>query len=168
MKRPSRIQKLNELFSREHHNLYLAALAITRHRACAEDAVQDALIAVAEVDSDLENLKCYLYRSVRNRALYLAQRQDRLCELDDNAQWIVGDTDNLESKLFAEQVSQHLAELETKYREVLVLKLYSDFTFNEIATVTGHPQNTVASWYRRGLAQLKEKLDEQTLIARSS
>lgn len=168
MKRASRLQELQDLFSREHHSLYVAALAITRRRACAEDAVHDALIAVAEVDSQLENLKYYLYRAVRNRALYLAKRQDRLTSIDNDNDFFVSDSQSLELNTLAQQVNQHIGELEEKYQQVLLMKLFSDLTFDDIATIVDAPLNTVASWYRRGLAQLKERLHEREPIARTN
>jgi RNA polymerase sigma-70 factor (ECF subfamily) len=46
-------------------------------------------------------------------------------------------------------------------REVVVLKVYQNMTFKEIARVTGASQNTAASRYRYALAKLKEILEEE-------
>jgi DNA-directed RNA polymerase specialized sigma24 family protein len=46
-------------------------------------------------------------------------------------------------------------------RETIVLKIYDDFTFQEIADLRDVPLPTVASWYRRGLEKLKTLLREK-------
>ncbi len=51
-----------------------------------------------------------------------------------------------------------LTQLSPKYKEVLVLRYQNNFTFRKIAEQLGKPINTVKSWHRRGLANLKELL----------
>ena len=46
-------------------------------------------------------------------------------------------------------------------REVLVLKIWNDLTFNEIAGALGISQNTAASRYRYALSNLKKTLQPQ-------
>ncbi len=46
-------------------------------------------------------------------------------------------------------------------REVLVLKIWNELTFNEIAGALGISQNTAASRYRYALANLKKSLQPQ-------
>jgi RNA polymerase sigma-70 factor (ECF subfamily) len=44
---------------------------------------------------------------------------------------------------------------------VLVLKIWNELTFHEIAGALGISQNTAASRYRYGLANLKKSLQPQ-------
>jgi RNA polymerase sigma-70 factor (ECF subfamily) len=46
-------------------------------------------------------------------------------------------------------------------REVLVLKIWNDLTFSEIAGALGISQNTAASRYRYALTNLKKTLQPQ-------
>jgi RNA polymerase sigma-70 factor (ECF subfamily) len=46
-------------------------------------------------------------------------------------------------------------------REVLVLKIWNELTFSEIAGALGISQNTAASRYRYALANLKKSLQPQ-------
>ena len=48
--------------------------------------------------------------------------------------------------------------LPNEQREVLTLKIWSEFTFAEIASALGISQNTAASRYRYALAALKKNL----------
>ena len=53
-------------------------------------------------------------------------------------------------------VRKCLQELEATSREVVVMKLWGDMTFEQIARITGEPLQTVASRYRRTLIRIKE------------
>ena len=46
-------------------------------------------------------------------------------------------------------------------REVLVLKIWNELTFNEIGSALGISQNTAASRYRYALVNLKKNLQPQ-------
>lgn len=59
------------------------------------------------------------------------------------------------------QLDIALRELPGEQREVIVLKLWADLTFQQIATTTGAPLNTVAARYRYGLSKLRAQLEPQ-------
>lgn len=56
-----------------------------------------------------------------------------------------------------------IQELKDKYRVVLLLYYYQEFTVKEIADIMGAKQSTVLSLMRRGRNQLKQKLDKTYL-----
>lgn len=153
-----RLAKLRELFDREHRRLYLCALAVTRNREAAEDAVHDALIAVAELDRELQDLKPYLYRVVRNKALHLARTAARHAGDSSDTEFLQANADSPEAELLVEQVRRHIDSVDSRYQQILIMKLFFDFTFDDIASITENSPNTVATWYRRGLIQLKDMI----------
>ncbi len=55
---------------------------------------------------------------------------------------------------------QAFARLPTEQREVLVLKVFEEMTFKEIAETVGASINTVTSRYRYGIAKLRQTLKE--------
>ncbi len=55
-----------------------------------------------------------------------------------------------------------IGRLVVEQREVVVLRLQSDFTFSEIAEVLDKPEGTVATHYRRGLEALRKMLEVTT------
>jgi RNA polymerase sigma-70 factor, ECF subfamily len=58
-----------------------------------------------------------------------------------------------------ERISEALLELDTVYREVLVLRFHEELSLQEIATVTRAPLSTVKSRLYRGLAAIKPRLE---------
>ena len=55
-------------------------------------------------------------------------------------------------------VRRAVETLPTRQRQVVVLRLHSGLTFQQIAEVFGEPLQTVASRYRRALGRMKETL----------
>lgn len=51
-----------------------------------------------------------------------------------------------------------LSGLEAKSRTVIILKIYENMTFSEIAQIVKKPENTVKTLYYRGLKSLKERM----------
>ncbi len=57
-----------------------------------------------------------------------------------------------------ERIAEALLQLDTLYREVLVLRFHEELSLEEIAKVTRAPLSTVKSRLYRGLAAIKPKL----------
>lgn len=154
------VKEVTALFQAKQRQLYVAALAITRERGSAEDAVQDALLAVASLRRRPDKLEAYLFRTVRNKALHSVKRDRRFDTGVDLIEFLDVAHCSEEQKILATQVTQQLSELDEDPRQVIIMKLFADLTFNEIAAITANSPNTVASWYRRGIEQLRETLSE--------
>jgi len=67
---------------------------------------------------------------------------------------------NLEDR---ERIAAALLEMDTLYREVLVLRFHEELSLEEIAKVTRAPLSTVKSRLYRGMAALKPKLERKAL-----
>ena len=111
----------------------------------------------------LRNPAGYLYRAARNEALSRLRKRTvrtRAAEgLLYSAEVLAPIDSGLESAEEAARVNLALLALPVEQREVVVLKLYQNMTFKEIARVTGVSQNTAASRYRYALTKLKEILE---------
>ncbi len=152
--------------------LYGYVHAILADRAEAEDVVQEVFLrALARSRGwfGLRNPAAYLYRAARNEALSrLRKRTVRTraaVELTYSVE-VLGPLENsLESAEEAARVNAALLALPVEQREVVVLKVYQNMTFKEIARVTGASQNTAASRYRYALGKLKEILEEEEAVS---
>ena len=156
-------KRLERLFSSHQHAFFVAALSITRNGAAAEDAVHDALLAVASLETQPQDLKAYIFRVIRNMALQQIKHRERFVEKGLNFDYIdqlsLSDLD-AEERIFVEQALEQIDSLELNQQQVLLLKFFADLGFREIAEIMDSPMNTVSSWYRRGLQALQEKCDE--------
>lgn len=156
-------KRLERLFSSHQHAFFVAALSITRNGAAAEDAVHDALLAVASLETQPRDLKAYIFRVIRNMALQQIKHRERFVEKGLNLDYIdqlsLSDLD-AEERILVEQALEQIDSLEPNQQQVLLLKFFADLGFREIAEIMDSPMNTVSSWYRRGLQALQEKCDE--------
>lgn len=153
------MKHLESVFLEHQRRLFASALAITRNRAAAEDAVHDALIAVAALRKAPDDMTAYLFRVVRNKALHNIKQAGRHVAMVED--YLETAPDNAEQATLASQVRQHMVSLSKDEQQVLILKLFEDMTFDEIAGILGASPNTVASWYRRGLVKLKNLIGQQ-------
>lgn len=147
-------------FSQLAPGLLLFARRWARSTADAEDIVQEAFVRFWRKQHDIAN-RSLLYATVRSIALDFLRRDSRRARRESTA---VSEMDQTVQPLFAiEDESQRalvaaLDILPNEQREVLVMKIWNELTFAEIAGVLEISQNTAASRYRYALAALKKNL----------
>lgn len=155
-------QRLAELYLQQRRQLFACALAVTRCPERAEDAIHDAFCRLAARPVEAENLRAYVFRAVRNAAIDQFRRQGApLAELDETIFDPGPDPAALASESeFKGRVAAALGRLSPDERETIVQRLWGELTFREIAELRAAPLGTVATWWRRGLARLREILEE--------
>src|SRR5437667_976205 len=150
-------------FSELAPGLLLFARQWVRSRVDAEDIVQDAFVRFWRRNHAIDN-RALLYATVRSIALDHIRRDSRRARREAEA---VADTEQSVGPQFQlEDESQRalaaaLDVLPHEQREVLVMKIWNELTFAEIASALGISQNTAASRYRYALAALKKIFQPQ-------
>jgi RNA polymerase sigma-70 factor (ECF subfamily) len=142
----------------EHGGLLLGyACALLGDRSTAEDVVQQVFSRVLRGDIALRGAPvAYFCRAIRNAVLNHRRTKSREVELDEHATgWLEAPRGLEELGLAIEEALQYLPE---EQREVVVLRVWGQLTFQEIAETLEAPANTVASRYRYGLAKLRNLL----------
>src|SRR6266511_3607880 len=147
-------------FSEIGPGLLLFARQWTRSAADAEDIVQEAFVKFWRRNHNVDN-RALLYATVRSIALDFIRRDRRRARREAN---VFAETEStIESQFELEDEMQSalaaaVDSLPHDQREVLVLKIWNELTFAEIASALGISQNTAASRYRYALAGLKKSL----------
>ncbi|HYR22501.1 MAG TPA: sigma-70 family RNA polymerase sigma factor [Chthoniobacterales bacterium] len=140
--------------------LLLFARQWARSPADAEDIVQEAFVRFWRKHHDIAN-RGLLYATVRSIALDFLRRDSRRARRESMA---IADIDQTVPPTFEiedESQRQLVAALDllpNEQREVLVMKIWNELTFAEIASTLEISQNTAASRYRYALATLKKNL----------
>jgi RNA polymerase sigma-70 factor (ECF subfamily) len=144
--------------------LLLCARLWTRSFADAEDVVQDAFVRYWRLQRNLPGEPlALLLTSVRRAALDLARREGRRAVREEQASSGTYDYEGPYSPPLLEQENKDALEdalrrLPPPQREVLVLKIWGELTFEQISTELTLPPGTVASRYRAAIAALREHL----------
>jgi RNA polymerase sigma-70 factor (ECF subfamily) len=146
--------------------LLLCARQWTRSLADAEDVVQEAFVRYWRHQRGLPgDPQALLITSVRRAALDLARRNGRREAREEFADGGLEERDGLFETLPGEgderrqEIETALRRLPAEQREVLVLKIWQEFTFEQIGAALGIPPNTAASRYRYALAALRKELE---------
>jgi RNA polymerase sigma-70 factor, ECF subfamily len=131
--------------------LYGRALGLSH--AEAEDVLQETFVTLLQLEEVPEKPEHYCVRSFRNRALnYRRSLWRRLTREFESFAWFERTSDESHTERAAMRC---LAELPVTQREVIVLKLWHEHTFEEIGKLLEMSPNTVAGRYRYGLEKLR-------------
>jgi RNA polymerase sigma factor (sigma-70 family) len=158
---------LGTLYDRFGRIAYGVALRVLRDQALAEDAVQEAFLAIwRSADSyrrERAKPSAWLLTLVHRRAVDLVRREDRrraepLGEAPEDVAAAVPEEVQLRERRAA--VQSALRSLPEDQRQALELAYYGGYTQSELATHLGVPLGTVKSRMFAGLTRLRELVPE--------
>jgi RNA polymerase sigma-70 factor, ECF subfamily len=148
------------LYAEKAAQLLLYGRALGLSHSEAEDVVQETFIALLKLPEAPRSGENYAFRAVRNRALnFKRSLWRRLAREVESVRWFERDPDESPAERAAMRCLQSLP---TEQREVIVLKIWSHYTFEEIAGLLDLSPNTVAGRYRYGLEKLRASLKGKT------
>ena len=131
--------------------LYGRALGLSHGEA--EDVLQETFLALMQKPDRPENPEHYCIRSFRNRALnYRRGLWRRLKRELESRRWFERSAEETPAETAAMRC---LAGLPMEQREVIVLKIWHQHTFEEIGNLLNASPNTVAGRYRYGMQKLR-------------
>ena len=153
-------QPVQQLIQRYQNSLYAAAFNICQNQMDAEDVVQEAFVQYYTTKKEFENeqhIKAWLIRIVINKAKNITRTfwRKNKCALEDY----------METLPFPDSSSRNLFEevmkLPDKYRIVIHLFYYEEYSVREIADILKLSESNVKVRLSRGRALLKASLKEE-------
>lgn len=155
---------LDELYDHFGPQCYRYALGMLGRAEAAEDALQELFLELARARGRLGPVRsgrAYLFAMLRH-AVWRRLRRSRERSGEPAAVFERPLPSGIPESA-ALDVESALAGLPAEQREVVVLKIYQDMTFAEIADATRVSQNTAASRYRYAIERLRELLPPDLL-----
>lgn len=165
-----RLDDFEELLRRYRNRVYRICYRMAGNAEDAEDWAQECLVRVYQqlgrYDPE-QPFAPWLLRVVANTCVNLAKararRQGKLeLGLGEESQAISLAPDPLRAALSGEegrQVRAAVRLLPPALRQAVVLRVLEELSFRELAEVLGVPLQTAASRVRRGLLQVRERLE---------
>ena len=166
---PEEKNVFEELYKEYKTIMYNNAYGILKDSFLAEDAVHNAFLAIIEnskkvYSMDSNERRNYLLIINRNAA-YAIYEKSKKEQKTDNCENSVASSDNIELgfeiKENTDRIFKLLKTLDTKYSDILVLKLFYDMSSDEIAKAIGITSENVRVRIFRGKNQLKNLLKEE-------
>ena len=142
----------------------------------ARDIVQDTFLKLcrhtaesAEAQDRLQqtNLKAWLFRVCRNRAIDICRKENRMKllkpnELDTAVEDAQRPTDQVQQQEQTEILNDRISELPQKQQEVLRLKFQSGLTYREIAEVMDVSATNVGFLLHTAIGKLRLQMGEES------
>jgi RNA polymerase sigma-70 factor, ECF subfamily len=146
-----------KLYLEKAAELILYGRALGLSHAEAEDVLQETFVALTQREQPPLQPSHYCVRSFRNRALnYRRSLWRRLTRELESRSWFEKTSGETRTERAAMRC---LSELPVEQREVIVLKIWHNYTFEEIGELLETSPNTIAGRYRYGLQKLKLRLE---------
>lgn len=125
-----------------------------------EDCVQEAFVELARQSNLPENPVAWLYLVVRNRGLNAARSERRRSHHETVAS-LRKEESSREPVLNEDQlsISELLAALPQTEREIVVLRIWSELTWQQIAELVEMSSSTAHRTYGAALEKLKQQLE---------
>lgn len=156
------------LYAATRAKLYGVALRILRREDLSDEVVQETYLKVwrsaGSFDPQRASPITWMVAILRNTALdHLRKRGEASIEDEPEAEHAADEPrDPLARRILTEELRRLLAclgALDEEQRRMLLLAYYNGWSRGQLARHFQRPVNTVKTWLRRGLLQVRECLD---------
>lgn len=152
---------LEQLYREHRQGLFTLALTVTRCPHRAEDAVQEAMARLCRAPAPPRDPVPYVYAAVRHAAIDQLRR-GAARERAESASIYGGRAADPQADVIAAEQHARLRRavdaLPQPEREAVVMRVYGNLTFDQMAEALDEPLPTVASRYRRALHTLGRRM----------
>ena len=153
-------QPVQQLIERYQNSLYAAAFNTCQNQMDAEDVVQETFVQYYTSRKEFESeqhIRAWLLRVVINKARNINRTfwKKNKCSLEDYIETLT--FPNSQSRYLFEEVMK----LPDKYRIVIHLFYYEDYSVREIADILKLSESNVKVRLSRGRALLRDSLKEE-------
>lgn len=141
------------------NGLYGYVYSVLGNHSDTEDVLQEVFISVTQLGRKvfaIRHPKTYLYRAVRNKAMRILKKRNGNPFSLEFMECEPGAPDPAQKELITKDMAAHmLAQLKPADREIVVMHIYEDMSFKEIASITGRFLPSIATRYYRALKKMK-------------
>ena len=153
----NKIQGIEELYSKDKKVVYGIAFTISKNKEDSEDIMQIVFAKIYETENSklpTNNYASWLYSTTKNETINFLKKKkndisiDKIYEISDNNSEFNKVIDNIE-------FNRLINKLNDKEKEIISLKILSNFSFEEIAKLLKEPVGTVKWRYYKSIYSLK-------------
>ncbi len=159
-------RSFSELVKRHQRSVLRLSLRFVKDMDTAEDVTQDAFIKAYEKLNSFEgraSFKTWLFQIAVNTARNKLREWKRdTVDIEDVHLAVDAEAEStLVHTAVANLLHQEVEKLPFKQKTALVLRVYEDLSFNEIADIMECPYDTAKANYRHALLKLRETFENK-------
>lgn len=154
-------QAFLELIEPQKDKLYKIAYTYVKNQDDALDVIQETMFKAYTGIDKLKNPKYFdtwLTKILINVSLTTLDKYKNTMYLEEST---LSSYNNLDKQEDILDLENELAKLDKKYREVIVLRYFKDFTIKEISRILDIPLGTAKTNLYRGLESLRKSIKER-------
>lgn len=157
-------EAFEQLIGSVREKLYRTAYSYVRNEQDALDIYQEAIYkayTTLKVLKKPESFPYWIVKIVVFKSIDFIRKDSRYFTTDDEALFselvAIEDIENLAHTL---DLAEAFETLDVKYKTIILLRYYHDFSVKEIAKMMNYPEGTVKSYINRAKKELKPILRE--------
>lgn len=159
-------RSFSELVKRHQRSVLRLSLRFVKDMDTAEDVTQEAFIKAYEKLNSFEgraSFKSWLFQIAVNTARNKLRESKRdTVDIDDVQLAVRAEAETtLVHSAVADILNMEVEKLPFKQKTALVLRVYEDLSFNEIADIMQCPYDTAKANYRHALLKLRQTFEQQ-------
>lgn len=159
-------RSFSELVKRHQRSVLRLSLRFVKDMDTAEDVTQEAFIKAYEKLNSFEgraSFKSWLFQIAVNTARNKIRESKRdTVDIDDVQLAVRAEAETtLVHSAVADILNMEVEKLPFKQKTALVLRVYEDLSFNEIADIMQCPYDTAKANYRHALLKLRQTFEQQ-------
>lgn len=161
---------IENLYNKYKKVVYGIAFMITKNQEDAEDIMQIVFAKIYELENSkipINNYASWLYSTTKNETINFLKKKKNDISLDKIYE-IPNDNDELNEIIDSIEFNKLISKLKDKEKEIISLKIVSNFSFQEIAKLLKEPVGTVKWRYYKSIYNLKAILGNLAIFIISS
>lgn len=155
------MQALEQLYRLLKRDIFAFSYSILRDVPLAEDCVQETFVRLPGAAARLRKPgsgKSFVFSIARYTAMELLRKRDATVPEPPPAEMPDGSGDFTRTV----EAAELLGILDEQERQILVLHVYSGWTFREIAALLDRPASTVKSCFARARTRMQKEWEDRT------
>ena len=153
----NKMQGIEELYSKYKKVVYGIAFTISKNKEDSEDIMQMIFAKIYEMENSklpTSNYASWLYSTTKNETINFLKKKknhipiDKIYEISD-------DNNELNKVIDSIEFNRLISKLNDKEKEIISLKILSNFSFEEISKLLKEPVGTVKWRYYKSIYSLR-------------
>lgn len=142
----------------------------THHKETAEDLTSivftKALEKIKSFDSRKASFQTWIYSIARNTVIDNARTSKETINLENIMELASDDRiqEGIDIKAKIKDVQEYLNKLTAEQREIIILRLWEDMSYKEIAEIMGKTEASSKTMFSRAMKELRENISPVALI----